>query len=322
MMRFCDTEPQREILSAIKEVLVSYGMNCLRADERTYAPSLWENVKSYMDACRFGIAVFEQIGQDDFNPNVSLELGYMLAQKKEVLLLKETRLRTMPTDVAGHLYKTFDSSNLEGSVRVRILEWLQDIGIAKSSGDSLVLFVSHGGTCRCAMAKVALDQLLIGRELPYSLRVVSVAHAFGGVDRASQGARQAVLDAYGKDFLKRHRVTRRNDGLLADADLILVMEDKLKEGLPSDKTFKFNDFLGLSGDVDNPWPEKGEKHGDESVRLKYKNCMHHLQEAISKGADNILRYLDQEHEKAKQLKKTRPAALGADRGDTLLNGRR
>ena len=37
----------------------------------------------------------------------------------------------------------------------QIRQWLQDIGVAKCSGERLVIFVSRGGTCRCAMAKVA-----------------------------------------------------------------------------------------------------------------------------------------------------------------------
>src|SRR5262249_8048062 len=157
----------------------------------------------------------------DFNPNVSLELGYMMALKKPILLLKEKHLNTLPSDVVGNLYKSFDSRDVSDSIRASVLEWLRDIGVANSPSDRVVLFVSHGGTCRCAMAKVALDQVLRGRQLPYRLRVVSVAHKFGGAKQASRGARRAVYDAYGSDLLEQHRATRRNRGLLDDADLIL-----------------------------------------------------------------------------------------------------
>jgi hypothetical protein len=43
-----------------------------------------------MDACHFGVAVFEQVVETDYNPNVSLELGYMLAQDKRLLLLEDS----------------------------------------------------------------------------------------------------------------------------------------------------------------------------------------------------------------------------------------
>jgi len=252
MMRFRDTKQHQEILTAVRDALTFYGLHGLRADDKMYSDALWPNVKSYMDACDLGIAIFEQIEDDDFNPNVSLELGYMMAAKKPVLLLKERHLKSLPADVVGHLYKAFDSYDISSTIRPRILDWLCDIGIAKSPTERIVLFVSYGGTCRCAMAKVALEQVLKGRHLPYRLRAVSVAHKFGGTNEASRGARRAVYDAYGSDLLESHRVTRRNPGLLSDADLILVMEASLRDGLPVEKTFDFNPFLGHHGDVANP----------------------------------------------------------------------
>ena len=289
MMRFRDTKQHREILAAVRNELEFYGLHGLRADDKSYSDSLWSNVKSYLDACDLGIAVFEQIEDDNFNPNVSLELGYMMAAKKAVLLLKERHLKTLPADVVGHLYKPFDSYDISATIQPRIRDWLRDVGIAKSPNERVVLFVSYGGTCRCAMAKVALEQVLKGRQLPYRLRVVSVAHKFGGTNEASRGARRAVYDAYGVDLLESHRVTRRNLGLLADSDLILVMEKSLLEGLPPEKTFVFKQFLGREGDVANPWPDDE----DEAAHRRYTECMKELRIAIEGGTDRILSFLDE-----------------------------
>lgn len=170
----------------------------------------------------------------------------MLAQNKPILLLKEKRLKTLPTDVVGQLYRSFDSYDIGSTVQPSIKEWLRDIGIVKSQAERQLLFVSYGGTCRCAMAKIALEQAQKGRHLPYNLRVMSVAHAFGGTNEASKGARRAIYEAYGEDYLQSHRVIRRNAGLLKDADLILIMEDALKEGMPENKTFNFGS-LCVSG---------------------------------------------------------------------------
>lgn len=287
MMRFRNSPQQKELLQTVRETLAHYGINGLRADDKSYADSLWANVRSYMDACASGIAIFEQIDDDDFNPNVSLELGYMRAQAKPVLLLKEKRLKSLPTDVAGQLYRSFDSYDIHSSVPPSINEWLRDIGIAKSTAERLLLFVSYGGTCRCAMAKVALEQSLKGRHLPYRLRVMSVAHAFGGTNEASKGARRAIYETYGEDFLQSHRVIRRNPGLLEDADLILVMEDKLKQGMPTEKTFNLNEFFGLDGDVPNPWPDDE----DESAQKRYSESLRYLRCAIENGIDKIIGYL-------------------------------
>lgn len=287
MMRFRQTKQHQAILDELRKTLKYYGLNGLRADDKSYSDTLWSNVKSYMDACDWGIAVLDQIEDDDFNPNVSLELGYMMALKKPVLLLKENRLKVLPSDIVGNLYKTFDPYDIPNTIRSAVLEWLRDIGIAKSSAERILVFVSEGGTCRCAIAKVALEQSLLKRQLPYKLRVVSMAHKFGGTNEASQGARRVTYEGYGRDLLEHHKVTRRNPGLLADADLILVMEDRLREGLPSEKTFGFNEFLGLQGDVKNPWPDD-----DEAAHERYQNCMRVIQSALNQGGNNILEYLD------------------------------
>lgn len=288
IMRFRDGKQHHDILTALRKGLDHYGLFGLRADDKAYSDSLWTNVKSYMDACEFGIAVFEQIEDQDFNPNVSLELGYMMAAKKPILLLKERHLKTLPADMLGHLYKPFDSYDVGPTIEPSIREWLRDVGVAKSPNERIVLFVSYGGTCRCAMAKVALEQLLKDRHLPYRLRPVSVAHKFGGSNEASRGARRAVYDAYGQDLLETHRVTRRNPGLLADADLILVMEEPLLEGLPKEKTFLFNRFFGLEGDVTNPWPDEE----NEAAHRRYTECMKNLRNTLDSGADEIIRFLD------------------------------
>jgi protein-tyrosine-phosphatase len=290
MMRFADTDHHRTILSSLASSLSSHGINPLRADMRSYATELWANVRAYMDACDLGIAVFEQIDQDDFNPNISIELGYMIGRGKKVLLLKEKRLVSLPTDIAGHLYKEFDSFRIGETIPTCVLEWLRDTGVAKSAGERLVLFVSHGGTCRCAMAKVVLRQALAGRQLPFPLHVESVAHSYGDANFASHAARKVVSEAYGADYLEDHRVTRRNPGILDDADLILVMEDSLRVGLPQGKTFLFNEFFGLQGPVVDPWPD----HGDDATLARYRECLSHLRSVLEPNVMTLLKRLETE----------------------------
>ena len=287
MMRFRDAPQQKDILSTIRKSLADYGINALRADDKSYAQSLFANIRSYMNACNRGIAVFEQIDDTDFNPNVSIELGYMISQGKKVLLFKEKRLKALPTDIVGQLYKPFDSYDIQTTIDSGINEWLRDIGVAKSPAEKRILFISYGGTCRCAIAKTILEKILSKRTLPYRLRTFSVAHAYGGTERASNGARRAVYEAYGEDYLQNHRVIHQNPGLLRDADLILTMEENLKVGMPSDKTFNFNDFFGKSGDVPNPWPDDG----DENAQKRYRECFSYLHKVIKDGHGKIISYL-------------------------------
>lgn len=81
-------------------------------------------------ACKYGIAISEDLDQREFNPNVTLELGYMLGLRKRCLLLREKRLPKMPSDVVGHLYKPWDAFDAQTTVSRQVERWLQtDLGI-------------------------------------------------------------------------------------------------------------------------------------------------------------------------------------------------
>ena len=73
MMKFDkEHEDLNEIYGTIKEILPLYDLNVLRADERYYTDQLWDNVRTYMLCCSYGVAVLENIVADEFNPNVGL----------------------------------------------------------------------------------------------------------------------------------------------------------------------------------------------------------------------------------------------------------
>jgi hypothetical protein len=51
-------------------------------------------VKSCLDACDLAIAVFDINGLNYFNPNISLEVGYMLAREGKLRVLKDKTLNS------------------------------------------------------------------------------------------------------------------------------------------------------------------------------------------------------------------------------------
>jgi len=126
VMRFDSTRLHEDILVAIKSTCANYGIEALRADDRTYSEDLLPNVRTYMHGCGFGIAVYERLVADDFNPNVSLEVGYMMALGKPVLLLKDKTLRSLQTDLVGRLYETFDSQSPNETIPPVLEKWLKD----------------------------------------------------------------------------------------------------------------------------------------------------------------------------------------------------
>ena len=133
MMRYRETNQFEHIEEVIRKSLSEYSLHAHLAKDRVYTQLLWENIKIYLEGCHFGIAIFEEIDDRDFNPNISIELGYMLAQEKRCLLLKEQRMKTLPTDMCGHLYKNFDMFNIKSSISNQIEVWMHDLGISQQN---------------------------------------------------------------------------------------------------------------------------------------------------------------------------------------------
>jgi hypothetical protein len=84
-----------------------------------------------MHGCGFGIAIFDRIEEEEFSPNVSLEVGYMMALGKDVCLLKDKTLETLHADLLGKLYKPFDPQNAEGTIPNQLSKWLSDKGLGQ-----------------------------------------------------------------------------------------------------------------------------------------------------------------------------------------------
>lgn len=109
----------------IKQTLDRYGLKGHLAKDKSYSDDLWNNIRIYMHSCKYGLAVFEQIKDSAFNPNISLEIGYMYAMGKECLLLKDKRVPRLPTDICGKLYKSFDYEKLS-TLTPRIGSWAKE----------------------------------------------------------------------------------------------------------------------------------------------------------------------------------------------------
>lgn len=126
MMQFGRTKAHEAIVEGIRDALNPHGIVALRADDKDYHDDLFPNILTYIYGCTFGIAVFERLESDQFNPNVSLEVGYMLAMQKPVCLLKDDTLKTLNTDLVGKLYKPFNPQDPGGSLPGQLLKWCGD----------------------------------------------------------------------------------------------------------------------------------------------------------------------------------------------------
>ena len=129
VMRFTAAKPFERIVKTIKDTASKYGLHVVRADEHEFHSDLWGNVRTFLHGCGFGIAVYERIETDEPNANVGLEVGYLMAMNKPVLLLKDKTLDTTQTDLAGKLYKPFDPHDPEGTIPALLERWFADYGI-------------------------------------------------------------------------------------------------------------------------------------------------------------------------------------------------
>ena len=83
-----------------------------------------------MMGCKYAVCVFEEIDEREFNPNVGIEYGFLRAMNRQVLLLKEQRVPTMPTDMIGKMYRSFDSYKITHSLLQQLGLWAErDLGL-------------------------------------------------------------------------------------------------------------------------------------------------------------------------------------------------
>ncbi|MHC2438949.1 TIR domain-containing protein [Bradyrhizobium sp. USDA 4451] len=287
IMPFALTPTYKILADTIRDVLDRYGIATVRADDRQSAATLWESLQKDMDSCSHAIAIVDDRTKSGINKNVLIETGYMLARKAGVLLLKDRTLASLPTDLLGHLYRTFDPKNVKKTTTKAVVEWLRDQGLAKRPSEKLVVFVSHGGTCRCAMSKAILLNAFKGRTLPFDLSVMSLAAIFGERQGASKSARSIVSKAFGEDILENHRVRKRYPALADEADLILCASADYKQYFPESKTHTIGEYFGKPGNIQNPWPDQD----DEISSRKYKDCFEQLRALIEPNSERILRDL-------------------------------
>lgn len=125
MMKYRDDDAYQQIEHIVRTRLASYGLVARLAKDREYFPDLWANIVHCIKHCQYGLAIFEEIESRDFNPNISLELGYMYALERRCLLLKDRRMPQLPTDICGRIYRNFDTYKLTSSLSTQIDNWCE-----------------------------------------------------------------------------------------------------------------------------------------------------------------------------------------------------
>jgi protein-tyrosine-phosphatase len=155
-----------------------------------------------------------------------------------------------------------------------------------------LVFLSAGGTCRAPMAKAIVTQLLETKKPRPRIDIRAAGLGPISGTEASYAARYAIREMYGNDLLKDHRPELLSSDLATKADLILAMDKSLLltpgKTLPPNKAFLLKEFLGLQGDVVDPWPD-----GKDTATLeRYRACAEELRTILTAHIDRILKVLD------------------------------
>ena len=142
-----------------------------------------------------------------------------------------------------------------------------------------ILFVCGGNTCRSPMAKVILEQLLRERGLGSEIAVDSAAKGRPTHSTATDKAKQAIRELYGKDLLTSHKSKSVNEVNLHEFDLILTMMGSHKRGLPAEKTYTLKEYSGLKGHVCDPYGQNVEA---------YRECRDEIKGCLEQAIDRII----------------------------------
>lgn len=134
MTPFRDQARYRELILAIKQELAENGLKGWIASDLTVHSQLWGNVQAFLIGCDCGVAILTRDSDEAgdgrgpvYNPNVTAELGYMLAHNKPMLLLKERQLDLLFTDISGFIHREFDLEAAERTVRPAVREWVTQL---------------------------------------------------------------------------------------------------------------------------------------------------------------------------------------------------
>jgi protein-tyrosine-phosphatase len=274
------------IFKAVAAELSDHGLIPLRADQRAFAPVLWWNVITYIIGSSYGLVVYEPYGDIPFNPNVSIEAGFMLAFDRPVLFLANENLSELPTDFSGHIHKTYSTAarKLTRTARAAVRDWIEnDLSYYDYGDRRLILFASLGGTCRCVMGKAILADLVDRHKIP-GVVIDAVAVADPHHSSISPSALRAITEVGQERWIEKHRPRKLCAYLQDRADLIIMLTGGplARRTTTGPKVVTDVEIFGES--VPNPYPDTE----DEKSLVRYRNVRDQLDRLIGANLETII----------------------------------
>ncbi len=125
-------DPVRDAVELVRERLARFGLTVHLASDRLIDDDLLSNVGAYMWGSLYGIGIVEDRAKSGVNYNAVIELGGMIVTGRRCGILKDKGVKTLPTDLAGQVYKSVDLSDM-GTVTAEIDGWTsKDLGLKRA----------------------------------------------------------------------------------------------------------------------------------------------------------------------------------------------
>lgn len=124
------SDPVYNALQEARRAVSQKSFELHTAADQAIVDDLWGNVTAHIWASRYGIAILENRTGRGLNYNMSIELGAMLTLGRRCLLLKDSTIETIPTDLTGRICKSVDIADLQ-SIYDATTSWIEnDLGVA------------------------------------------------------------------------------------------------------------------------------------------------------------------------------------------------
>jgi hypothetical protein len=131
MTRFPDDDedkgpdPVGPALDVARAVCAQHGLTFHLASDRQIVDDLWPNVAAHIWACKYAIAFFEDRRGRGLNYNLSIEVGSTIVLGRRVAVLKDTSIKSLPTDLTGRIWKPVDLDDTS-TVSAALATWVRD----------------------------------------------------------------------------------------------------------------------------------------------------------------------------------------------------
>jgi len=126
---------EKAIEKALEEVKKHYLVETHMANTNgEVSDDLFANISGLMHCCDFGIGIFFDDSKkgNAINPNLALEVGYMLGIGKKICYLKDNSLPQLPVDLISKIYTKYKKTKTAKGKDIPVMtdalmKWIQDV---------------------------------------------------------------------------------------------------------------------------------------------------------------------------------------------------